>query len=864
MRHGFIFLFFSIPFFQLKAQSSLSGKVNHDASPVEFAQVYVQEVDGKILTYTFTDSLGRFDLKIKSGSDSVLLNIARLGYNRFEKVISTSQKEINIQLSLTDESTLREVVVNEGKPVETRGDTLSYFVKPFSDGSEKNVEDLLAKLPGVSVDEQSGTIRFQGKEIKKVLLDGDDLTGENYKVLSKNLSADWLEEVEILKRFSGRRLLQGVHQSDEVAINLKLKEEAKAPFLGTMEAGAGNTSKYLASTELLSYLKKLKLFALGEANNTGFDLQSYELETYTSSQLEYKGFILPEPIIANQLVAPSFLKQERSTFHEGQFVSNSLVTNLSPKTSLRSITTVYNNELSFNFTDSLFYFLPTGDGFSFIQRQQQDQVPFELFQDLKIESQLARNQDLIVRLQGKYATDKPITRNFTGFSEYNDRADLMLSEWHGGLSYLNKLNQSWVNTLDVELGKNSANELFILSDEKSLNDSIRQRTQQDVFNLGVFNRLDGIIKENWFVHVLAGWSINNADFNIDQREALNEFQSTNGYSFNHLFTEFKIEKKIKKTKLSLGGRVRNAAIKFNNEKSSGIYFEPTIGFSTKKKTGKLASELRGLYNIEYAFLKPNQLTNSSLLTDYRTAISFNSNPGTPVKNEIGIASIKLSEDNISFLSANAEWVYLKSNSILASQITYEGDAIINSQIQGGTLNNFFSKYSLDKYFGAIKSTIKVAYDFNRSKTPLAIESQQDESKLSQSILSITSGSSITKEINLSLAFKNYESLNRWDGTENRFNFHNYYAKVVIKPIPKLRLTLDYQAINFRQSTGFSSILNASVFYSILDDKLSMELIGNNLMNKDAIQMATIEPSVFSNSLYPLQPMFILTSTKYRF
>lgn len=864
MRQGSIFLFISVWFFQLNAQSVLRGHVTHDASPVEFAQVYVLESGGQILTYAFTDSLGGFVLKFKTESDSVLLNIARLGYNRFEKVISTSQKEINIQLSLSDESTLREVVVREGKPVETRGDTLSYFAETFNDGSEENVEDLLAKLPGVSVDEQSGAIRFQGKEIKKILMDGDDLTGENYKVLSKNLSADWLEEVEILKRFSDSRLLQGIQQSDEVAINLKLKEEAKAPLFGTIEAGGGNTSKYLAGTELLSYLKKLKLFALGEANNTGFDLQSYDLETLTDSQLEYKGFILPEPIIGNQLTAPSFLKQERFTFHEGQFFSNSLVTKLSPKTSLRSITTVYNNKLSFNFTDSLFYFLPTGDGFSFIQRQQQDQAPFEVFQDFKTESQLATNQDLIVRFQGKYATDNPITKNFTGFSTYNDRADLMLSEWYGGLSYLNKLNQRWVNTLDVEVGKNSENELFILSDKKSLNDSIRQQTEQDVFNLGVFNRLDGIINENWFVHILAGWSVNNSDFNVDQSKGLNESQLRNAYNFNHLFTEFKIEKKIKKTRLSLGGRIRNAAIKFNGEKTSDIYFEPTIAFSTKKNAGKLSSELRGLYNVEYVLLKPNQLINSSLLTDYRTVISFNSNPDTPVRNEIGIASIKLTEDNISFLSANAEWVYLKSNSILASQLTFEGDAIINSQIQGGTLNNFFSTYSLDKYFEAIKSTVKVAYDFNRSKTPLAIESQQDESKLSQSILSITSGSSITKQINLSLAFKNYESLNRWNGTENRFNFHNYYAKVVIKPIPVLRLTLDYQAINFRQSTGFSSILNASVFYSILDDKLSMELTGNNLMNKDAIQLATIEPSVFSNSLYPLQPMFILISAKYRF
>ena len=866
MRHGFISLLFCVLYFHSIAQSTLRGVVTGgNDSPIDFAQIYVQEPGGKILAYTFTDSLGRFDLSFRTKEDSLLIRVARLGYEPVRRVIPTLQKEMNIELTLADESILKEVVVTEGRPIESRGDTLNYFVESFSDGSEKSVEDLLAKLPGVSVDEQSGTIKYQGKEIKKILLDGDDLTGDNYKVLSKNLSADWLEEVEILKRFTDSRLLQGIRQSDEVAINLKLKEDAKAPLFGTIEAGGGNTSKYLARAELLSYLKKLKLFALGEANNTGADLQSYDLETYTNSQLEYKGFILPEQVINNQLTAPAFLKQERFTFHEGQFASNSMVVNISPKTSLRSFTTIYNNTLQYNFTDSLFYFLPSNDGFSFNQSQRQDQRPFEIFQDIKTESQLSVNQDLIIRFQGKYAKDNPLTNNFTGFSAYNDRADLKMNEWYGGVSYLNRLNQKWVNTLDVEVGENSGHELFALSQVNSESDSIRQRVSQDFFNFGIFNRLDGIISENWFVNVLAGWSVNNADLDLVQNEIVNENHIANNYTYNHLFSELKIKKRIKKvTTLSFGGRIRNASINFNQRSAGQAYFEPTVTFSTKKKLGKVASELKGLYNIEYIFLKPNQLTSSALLTDYRSAISFNSDPDNPIKNEIGIASFKLTENRVSFLSANAEWIYLKSSSMLTSQLIFERDAVINNQVQDGASSSFLSSYSLDKYFAVLKSTIKVAYNFNRSKTPLAIESIRNESELSESTFSITSGSSITKGISLSLAFKSYESRNKWNGAVNTFNFHNYYTRIVIRPVKMLRLTFDYQAINFRQSNDFSSILNASVSYAILDDDLSFELTGNNLMNADAVELSTIEPSVFTNSLYPLQPMFILISAKYRF
>ncbi len=863
MKCGFIFLFFITLFYQVVAQSTLQGKVSDGHSPIDFAQVYVQELEGKILTYAFTDSLGGFIHSFKTEKDSILINVARLGYKSFQKVISSKQKGIDVQLSLSDESTLMEVVVTEGRTIEIKGDTLSYFVHPFSDGSEKNVEDLLAKLPGVSVDE-SGIIKYQGREIKKILLDGDDLTGENYKVLSKNLSADWLEEVEILKRFTDSRLLQGIQQSDEAAINLKLKEEAKAPLFGTIEAGGGNTSKYVVRAELLSYLKKLKLFALGEANNTGTDLQSYDLETYTNNQLEYKGFILPEPIVLNQLNAPSFLKQERFTFQEGQFFSNSMVANLSPKTSLRSITTLYNNTLDFNFTDSLFYFLPTGDGFSFVQRQQQKQKPFEFFQDIKIENQLSSNQDLTIRFQNKYVTDKPITSNFTGFSLYTDRSTIKTTEWFAGLSYLRKLNQSWVNTFDLEVGNNLLDERFTLSGRNVVNDSIRQKTNQKFLNSGIFNRLDGIINKSWFVNVLAGWTFNDSELSPVENQIKNDPLSVDSYRLSHLFIEFKIEKKIKASKFAISGRIRNPTIKWDNQSLIKVYIEPTVSVSTKKNLGRVSSELKGLYNIEYVFLKPNQLISSSLYSDYRTSVTYNSDPFTPIKNEIGIASFKLTENNISFLSANAEWVYLKSSLILAHQLMFEGNTVINNQLQGGNSNNFFSTYSLGKYFAAIKSTIKVAYDYNTSATPLTIESQQANSELSQNILSVTSGYSVTKQVTLSIAFKRYKSRNKWGGDENQFDFNNYFSKIVIKPIKSLRLTFDYQAINFSQSNDFSSVFNASIFYSILDDKLSVELIGNNLMNRSSVVLSTIEPSVSSNSLYPLQPRFVMISAQYRF
>ena len=65
--------------------------------------------------------------------------------------------------------------------MKNQNDTIFYNIQKFKDGSERNVEDVLAKLPGVTVDKGTGKIKYQGKEIKKILLDGDDLTDNNYQ-----------------------------------------------------------------------------------------------------------------------------------------------------------------------------------------------------------------------------------------------------------------------------------------------------------------------------------------------------------------------------------------------------------------------------------------------------------------------------------------------------------------------------------------------------------------------------------------------------------------------------------------------------------------------------------------------------------
>ncbi len=846
----------------------IKGTVIDTQSPIEFAQVLSKSKQDAILGYSFTDSLGHYSLSFKTDQDSIVIQVSRLGYATKIMELSPAVGSVDFTLELSSDSKLSEIVIAESQSVETEGDTIRYSVETFRDGSERNVEDLLEQLPGISVDRTSGIIKYQGKEIKKILLDGDDLTGNNYKVLSKNLSADWLDEVEVLKRFTDSRLLQGIQQSNEVALNLKLKEDAKAPLFGTITAGLGTTSKYSGKAEFLSYLKGLKLFAVGVANNTGVDLETYDLETYANRQVEYKGFLLAEQVVNNQLEPPYIFDPEKFTFHEGQFASNSMVIRPSSKLSIRSTTTLYNNRLNFNFRDSLSYILSNQESLEVTQQQDQIQKPLEVFQDTKLDYQLSKNKDFSSRLRFKHRKNQLKTFNQTFFLENMELDNQGLDQLFGSLSYTNRLSNKWAYTTDVEFGFDQLDEkLSLNSDFENPTDSIDQSVNQKYLNFGVFSHFYGVLPKKFYANILLGWSKTSSNFDANvfaRNTTLFPSSISNNYAFDNLFGQIQLKKHLKTLTLTAGGRIRNAKIALDARKTSQVLVEPSVSISSKNTLYKLLNtEIKALFNREYSFIKPNMLFASPLLSNFRSIVTYSSTPNTPTKRDFMLASLKIVEDRKSYMTGNIEWGYVVSDQVLVNSLSFTNDVVETTQLQGGRSRNFFSIYSLDKYFSILRTNIKLKYESTYTLIPLIVENVSDENRQEQKTLEITSGTSLSNRINLSLAFKKQKFINRWAGNTSNFDFNNYIGKVNIKLSSQLNCIIDFRHVSFGEGYGGpSSIVNSR--FRFVNKKIELELTLNNIANNKSVEVSAINPSVYSSSNYPLLPRFFLLSGKYRF
>lgn len=180
------------------------------------------------------------------------------------------------------EKDLPEVIVSKKRmPISIHGDTLSYEAKQYSDVHTPKLQDLLRKMPGFRVDD-GGHIFFNGKEVSKILIDGDDLSGNRYTVLSRNLRASLVKQLQVVQQFQENRLMKGHVLSDAIALNIKINDEYRGKPTGNVFA-LGNFRNYGAvNGDLLRLRQHTKQLLFLDKNNIGDEGLS---DDYKSVQL---------------------------------------------------------------------------------------------------------------------------------------------------------------------------------------------------------------------------------------------------------------------------------------------------------------------------------------------------------------------------------------------------------------------------------------------------------------------------------------------------------------------------------------------------------------------------------------------------
>ncbi|WP_394757916.1 carboxypeptidase-like regulatory domain-containing protein, partial [Flavobacterium sp.] len=193
--------------------------------PLENANIIAKPYQAnEQLKFAIADNKGRYKLELEN-SVKYEITASYLGYKEEILIIdpNATLTKHNFVLKSTGKMLKEIVIKHDFKPIVIKKDTLTFNVKSFAKGNERKMKEILEKLPGVEVDKK-GNVTVQGKKVTKMLVEGKSFFGGGSKLAVENIPADALDKIEVIDHFNQVGFMKQVSDSDDLAMNVKLKE----------------------------------------------------------------------------------------------------------------------------------------------------------------------------------------------------------------------------------------------------------------------------------------------------------------------------------------------------------------------------------------------------------------------------------------------------------------------------------------------------------------------------------------------------------------------------------------------------------------------------------------------------------------
>ena len=196
----------------LSQSTKIFGTVRDSLGPIPGTTVMLVGAQDSILkSFAVANKDGFFTLNnVKPGNYTFKAN--SYGFQAYEIPLFISSNSSDTALGNIElQPKMLDVVNIQGAfiPISIMGDTIQYDARAFETGEHDNVENLLGQLPGIEVNED-GTIKAQGKDVTKILVDGEEFFGDDVTIATKNLPADAVEKVQVFDKDSDMAAFTGI------------------------------------------------------------------------------------------------------------------------------------------------------------------------------------------------------------------------------------------------------------------------------------------------------------------------------------------------------------------------------------------------------------------------------------------------------------------------------------------------------------------------------------------------------------------------------------------------------------------------------------------------------------------------------
>ncbi|NHN26347.1 TonB-dependent receptor [Flavobacterium jejuense] len=835
-----------------------------------------------IVAYGYTDENGKYELKTNK-TGIFILSFSALNYETVSVTVELTNETKTLEKNATllyKSIELNEVIIESNRPITIKKDSIIFDVKAFAQGNEEVVEDLLKKIPGLTVD-SDGTIKVGNQEIEKVMVDYDDFFEKGYKVLTKNMPSSPIEKVELLQHYSNNKHLKGVENSEKVALNLVLKDDAKRQWFGNFQLGYGLVSenRYEVKSNVMNFGKKNKYYFLTNLNNIG------EETTGDVSNLIYS--FGDEQIGDNERNATLMsldsyvpqLKQKRVTFNNAELLSLNSIFTLTNTIKLKALVFVNQDENQF-YRNSFQSFFANTTFFENTENFVLQKNTLVGFGKVDFNYDISKNKTL--QVTSKFNTTKTKDRSNLLFNNslLNERLTSTNQLIDEKVVFTNKRTSSKVllfsgrfisekTPQDYQLNQFLYNDLFA-----SNADNVAQINENKMTFYGVEGFLLDRKKKGSLLEIKIGnhyrEDVLNSSFQLKEGNQLVDapdgYQNQTTYGVNDLYVKFKYAFKFKKINLVPQANLHqlfNSLESFDLRNTQNPFFiNPKLGieYEINKKNKVLAS-----YTL-------NQ-TNATVLEVYNNYVhdgfrSFSKGTGTFNQLEASSALLNYTYGNwgdkffaSTFLLYSRNHDFFSTNSLIFQNYSQTEKIIIKDR-------DFLTmSTSIDRYFKPISSNLKLLFGGSKSNY---------KNVVNNSNLREVKNYLINYGFELRSGFRgvfNYHIGSKWDYNEvkttitNSFTNNTSFLDLSFVINSKFNFQIQserYYFGNLDSNTNTYYFMDLEGRYTVKENKLSFSISGNNLFNTETFRNYSISDISISNTEYRLQPRYVLLKMELRF
>ena len=226
--------------------------------------------DSTFVGGTVSDNKGNFSIEAPSNG-TYRLKISSIGYQTIEREV-TLRRDQNQELGslrMSPESVmLKETIVTAQAPqVVVKKDTLVYNPDAFRTPEGSAIEELIKRMPGAEVDED-GNITVNGKEVKKILLDGKEFMLGDVETALKNLPVSIIQNVKFYDQQSDQARITGIEDGEkETVLDFTIKKGMNRGYMTNLDLAGGTKHRYASRAMGSSFTDKTRFVLMGNLNN---------------------------------------------------------------------------------------------------------------------------------------------------------------------------------------------------------------------------------------------------------------------------------------------------------------------------------------------------------------------------------------------------------------------------------------------------------------------------------------------------------------------------------------------------------------------------------------------------------------------